>query len=501
MTNICNFHPIQFTERGINARCKLVQQYLFYALSAAQAGDVVYTTNSSTFTFSGDGSSGNPLTATVNAAGLNIPAPGTPTVQVTLAVQNGTANTYMRSDAAPALSQAIAPTWTALHTFGAGLLSNPPTAIAGSFLNNNIGSGTPALLAQSVESGNGVVTGSTTPISPLIIRCNYGANAIKVGQGVQIQFQTQQASTINEVFRIAAVADSVGGANSHIEFWCQGGTSFQAMNIASSGQFKLNRYLTASTFTGTPVGHIAFDSPGNLLTVPVPSSASPANPTNLIGMTPNNGSLGTFLRSDATHAIDPNIAPTWTGQHVFSKAGGYELKLAGTTSSITGYNDAGTVKSGYLSFDQTEILLGTDFSSPISLKPGLGVTCLTAKPNGSVAIPSLAGSGVRTVTVDNTGQLTLGAAPFGTTINQATSTTLLDTQSGSTITNEGAAGNITLTLPAAVPGLNFGFINVSALASPTSITLTANGTDTIRNVGMAPAGVASVTSSGAMDSC
>lgn len=40
-----------------------------------------------------------------------------PSATIGLAAVNGTAATPMRSDAAPALSQAIAPTWTALHTF------------------------------------------------------------------------------------------------------------------------------------------------------------------------------------------------------------------------------------------------------------------------------------------------------------------------------------------------------------------------------------------------
>lgn len=51
-----------------------------------------------------------------------------PTGTVGLSAVNGTATTYMRSDAAPALSQAITPTWTAQHTFtaasGAVVLAN-----------------------------------------------------------------------------------------------------------------------------------------------------------------------------------------------------------------------------------------------------------------------------------------------------------------------------------------------------------------------------------------
>lgn len=44
-----------------------------------------------------------------------------PTASVGLVAVNGVATTAMRSDAAPALSQAIVPTWTGLHTFTVGI--------------------------------------------------------------------------------------------------------------------------------------------------------------------------------------------------------------------------------------------------------------------------------------------------------------------------------------------------------------------------------------------
>lgn len=45
--------------------------------------------------------------------------PANPSATVALTAKNGSAATFMRSDAAPALDQAIAPTWTGVHTFSA----------------------------------------------------------------------------------------------------------------------------------------------------------------------------------------------------------------------------------------------------------------------------------------------------------------------------------------------------------------------------------------------
>lgn len=61
-------------------------------------------------------------------------AAANPTATIGLSAVNGTAATFMRSDGAPALSQAIAPTWTGAHTFtpssGKAITINP---VAGTY--------------------------------------------------------------------------------------------------------------------------------------------------------------------------------------------------------------------------------------------------------------------------------------------------------------------------------------------------------------------------------
>lgn len=50
-----------------------------------------------------------------------------------------------------------------------------------------------------------------------------------------------------------------------------------------------------------------------------PAYPTAANPSGLIGLAAVNGVATTFTRSDATHAIDQSIAPTWTGSHTFTQ--------------------------------------------------------------------------------------------------------------------------------------------------------------------------------------
>lgn len=55
-------------------------------------------------------------------------SPANPTATIGLSAVNGVAATYIRSDGAPALSQAITPTWTGLHTFTANIQMTNNTA-------------------------------------------------------------------------------------------------------------------------------------------------------------------------------------------------------------------------------------------------------------------------------------------------------------------------------------------------------------------------------------
>lgn len=54
-------------------------------------------------------------------ASVAAPTGANPTGTIGLAANNGTATTWMRSDATPALGQGIVPTWSGFHTFGAGV--------------------------------------------------------------------------------------------------------------------------------------------------------------------------------------------------------------------------------------------------------------------------------------------------------------------------------------------------------------------------------------------
>ncbi|HYC01613.1 MAG TPA: tail fiber domain-containing protein [Candidatus Limnocylindrales bacterium] len=67
------------------------------------------------------------LTVT-NINGVAAPAAANPSATIGLSAVNGSATSFMRSDGAPALSQSIAPTWTAHHIFSNSWSSGNPGA-------------------------------------------------------------------------------------------------------------------------------------------------------------------------------------------------------------------------------------------------------------------------------------------------------------------------------------------------------------------------------------
>lgn len=86
-----------------------------------------------------------------------------PSATVGLTAVNGTASTVMTSDSAPALSQAIAPTWTALHKFNAGLSVGASITLnsTGEIDANNT-SGTLGQVLTSQGSGNAAIWSSVS---------------------------------------------------------------------------------------------------------------------------------------------------------------------------------------------------------------------------------------------------------------------------------------------------------------------------------------------------
>lgn len=147
------------------------------------------------------------------------------------------------------------------------------------------------------------------------------------------------------------------------------------MAVNMSSTHPASRVLTAGA------GVVLTDNgAGSTLVISATSTGAVAgNPTGLIGMTAVNGTAITWTRSDATHAIDPAIIPTWTGQHTFTQP---ILGPAGT-ALLPSHSFSGDPNSGL--YNVSADVLGLSVGGGIVARIDAQMRLL----DGSAAAPSL----------------------------------------------------------------------------------------------------------------
>lgn len=300
-------------------------------LTATRIGEIVDQVNvsSNSFTWNGDQvltassiAPGANVYLTMNAAGQVVfnaatgsgggsVSPANPTALVGTSVVNGSAATFMRSDAAPALDTTINPTWTGVQLFS-GAIQRSPT-VTGTSLGTDSG--------FSALSMNYLGGATDTKIVEII---NEGSN-----------------------FAFGFVNDAI----TVLASW---------LTVGRSGTNDTGIFTAGATGSGQGQGTI---NTKGLYVNGVSVGTGLANPSGLIGLTAVNGTATTGVRSDATHALDVNIAPSWNGIHTFNNI----IVLA---NEITGQSNAGTI--GFFA-NNTSLVVGAFIQlvgSTASSQPG-----------------------------------------------------------------------------------------------------------------------------------
>lgn len=202
-----------------------------------------------------------------------------PTASVGLAAVNGTATTFMRSDAAPALVQNIAPTWTGIHTFTANYTQFGNAAFVPALTNGviTVNSNLPAIYfyeadaptdrkvwRQYVSNGNQIfesrndadndgapwLTVSTTNgTDPTVHFPNTISNAVRIGSPLALQLSSFSAVLQVRSLDRAAVLLSPTAATATIVTW----------NSATSGNNIFHSFVTEDVSAPTERGSISYN--------------------------------------------------------------------------------------------------------------------------------------------------------------------------------------------------------------------------------------------------
>ena len=184
----------------------------------------------------------------------NVPLPASPTGTVGLTAVIGAAATFMRSDAAPALSQAISPTWLNQHTF-----SNP---------------GLPILIKPA---------------------------ATTYAEGPQMADQQTNGHSWGWI------SGYCNGANPGTMGLHDYTPNTTALCVGS------DHSIFTGGVTGGDEGPGTINAAGLFVNGVAVSGSTAANPSASIGLTAVNGSATTFMRSDAAPPLSQSISPTMTG--------------------------------------------------------------------------------------------------------------------------------------------------------------------------------------------
>jgi len=321
----------------------------------------------------------------MNWTGSNTPA--NPGASVGLSAVNGTATTYMRSDAAPALSQSITPDWTGFHSHRFDSMGTTPDDAKGILLYNSTAA---AAGAQQISPairwrGQGWKTNSTAASQQVAFRAwvlpaqgaanPYGIWKLQasINEGSYSDVMTVSSAglasvttlTVSSTFNVIGAVGAVGLAYTDIAGNLQGlgwarGTiavggvaNWETLSIGSARQVLTSDGTDASW--ATPLGADAGSGTGTCTTT------NETTATTLYSFTPTDGTsvavvahignkkddesaseafiyLATVRRSGGTVSVDYTTAASIGGGFSVLR----EFNVSGTTVRIQVKGAAGT---------------------------------------------------------------------------------------------------------------------------------------------------------------
>lgn len=375
---------------------------------------------------------GNPI-----ATGT-IPTAANPSASIGLAAVNGAAATYMRSDAAPALSVSIAPTWSGNHTFSSGIYPSYAAKGAVNYVTKDsykalvpFSSGDWTSLAMTFAAGS--ITQTNSGGAGHYAYRTYTGGFNVAGKGFYAKYKFTYTNATNIV--ICGVTSSsltfvnpgsmkASGANTLV-FGQPGGGSISvvpSVSLANGTTYTMRVWYFNTSSTSVTISYEMYDSAGTTLL----GSGSTVTVAGLAGTyylafyCPADDTAGQLL-DIRTYGLD-----TDTGGGLITSNAGFVYNDAIQCLGVGQQNPAYTVDiAGTFRVTSTVQLpaqtasraLFTDANSNVTTNSltGTGNVVMSASPtlSGTIAAASQTLSGSLTVgtTLGVTGVLTLTAVP------------------------------------------------------------------------------------------
>jgi len=318
-----------------------------------------------------------------------------PTGTIGLSAVNGSALTFLRSDGAPALSQAITPTWTGLHIFNANAsIGNAATSAGVLTLLEDTDAGSnfasfqvPSLAANTVyilpaddgDSGEQLTTNGSGTLTWEAAGSGGSGDAVSIdGSGVtdpnfastgDIDFvDTANVVTANlnaDSIVVADIADGDWG-----DFTITSNSAAIDADAVTLATDTTGNYVATIADSGASEVTVANSGTENAaVTLAIASTIARdselpvgANPTGTIGLSAVNGSALTFLRSDGAPALSQSITPTWTGLHIFNA--NLNVGNASTSAGVLKLLEDTDAGSNFATFQVPALAANTVYTLP-----------------------------------------------------------------------------------------------------------------------------------------
>jgi len=205
-----------------------------------------------------------------------------PTNKVGLTAAAGVSTACIPIDITFAIDQSIAPTWTGAHIFSNTVSFNSTVTFSGGLS-----------LSGGANQYAATLTGNSTAGQSLGLRVNAGTNASD--------------------FALRVSSQSAGS---------------DYLKILGEGS------IVAGSATGGAQGVGTINAVGLYVNGVAVSNAVAANPGTGIGLSTVNGTATTYMRSDGAPALSQAIAPTWTGNHIFTPTSGVAETINAKANSL-----------------------------------------------------------------------------------------------------------------------------------------------------------------------
>jgi hypothetical protein len=296
-----------------------------------------------------------PVTVTqaqLNAVGASgVTGAANPSASLGLSAVNGSATTFMRSDAAPALDQSIAPTWTGLHLFtgnatagqiqiGASGAYSPPSVNRGVF-NYDTGSGVLSIDARSNggnTSMNLLASNAGTATTRISINGAAGITLATPPSGTALTVNSTSGGTAISATGDVSVSQQAASTGANITMTGGGsGATINRLRYASNSGANNSFVLRDNT---NAVDRLTVSSSGNFSTA-APSSGVPLTIAGTSGTAFI--SAGKSLLGDDILFTGGNVYTTSTNPLVLGTSGAAAVTLASNGSSRISIGSAGNI--------------------------------------------------------------------------------------------------------------------------------------------------------------